>query len=168
MTNPPTDTVVAALPGAHRAWREEIRAVLAPVRLPEAGIWERWAAARYLMEDFAPRLGQVTLADRLPAVQGAHVWALGELLQFLCRHLCELARMAQAGPAFADAVNKLVRAFEFWCAEVEVEVGVLAAGGFTPDQGAASFRRSEFQSGFTVHSGRDGKIAPATSNRRQG
>jgi hypothetical protein len=33
-----------------------------------------------------------------------------------------------------DAVNKLVRAFESWCAEVEVGVqAATAAGGFAPD-----------------------------------
>jgi hypothetical protein len=139
MTNPQTDTVVAALRQTHWAWRKEIGEILAPVRQPEAGVWERWSAARYLTDEFAPRLDweqQVltTLAERLPAEQSAHVWALGELLQFLCRHLCELGRMPQAGPAFADAVNKLVRAFEFWCAEVEVGVeAATATGGFAPD-----------------------------------
>lgn len=138
MTNSQSDTIVA-LRQTHRAWRKEIGDVLAPVRQPEAGVWERWSAARYLTGEFAPRLEReqqvlITLAKRLPAEQSAHVWALGELLEFLCRHLCELGGMPQAGPAYADAVNKLVRAFEFWCAEVEVGVeAAAAAGGFTPD-----------------------------------
>jgi hypothetical protein len=138
MTNPQSDTIVA-LRQTHRAWRKEIGEVLAPVRRPEAGVWERWSAARYLTGEFAPRLDReqqvlTTLGERLPAQQSGHVWALGELLEFLCGHLCELARMPQAGPAFADAVNKLVRAFEFWCAEVEVGVEAAgAAGGFAPD-----------------------------------
>lgn len=137
MTNPQTETVVAALRHAHRAWRKEIGEVLAPVRLPEAGVWERWTAARYLTEEFAPRIGRelqalTALAEQLPAEQSAHVWALGELLQFLCRHLCELGPMAQGGPAFAHTGTKLVRAFDFWCVEVEA-LEAAAAGGLAPD-----------------------------------
>jgi len=37
----------------------------------------------------------------------------------LCHHLCELGTMPQCGPAFADAVTKLLRALHFWCAEVD-------------------------------------------------
>ena len=139
MTNPHSDTIVAALRQTHWTWRKEIGEVLAPVRQPEAGVWERWSAARYLTGEFAPRLDReqqvlTTLAERLPAEQSGHVWALGELLEFLCRYLCEIGRMPQAGPAFARAVNKLVRAFEFWCAEVEVGVeAATATGGFAAD-----------------------------------
>lgn len=138
MTNPQTDTVVAALRQTHWAWRKEIGEVLAPVRQPEVGVWERWRAARYLTGEFAPRLEReqqvlITLAERLPAEQSAHVWALGELLHFLCRHLCELGPMAQSGPAFAHAVDKLVRAFDFWCVEVEAALEGPGAGGLAPD-----------------------------------
>jgi hypothetical protein len=70
---------------------------------------------QYLMEQLVPRLEREThiltgMADRLPAAQSGHIWALGELLQFLCRHLCELGTMPQCGPAFADGVTKLLRA----------------------------------------------------------
>ncbi len=138
MTNPQSDAIDAALRQTHWAWRKEIGEVLALVRRPEAGVWERWSAARYLTGEFAPRLDReqqvlTTLAERLPAEQSAHVWALGELLHFLCRHLCELARMPQAGPAFADAVNKLIRAFDFWCVEVEAALEGAGAGGLAPD-----------------------------------
>jgi len=137
MTKPQTDTVVEAFRKAHWAWRKEVGEVLAPVGKPEAGVWERWGAARYLTEEFAPQLGRelqvlTALAERLPAEQGAHLWALGELLHFLCRHLCELGPVPQSGPAFAHAVNKLVRALDCWCMEAEAAVAA-AASGFAPE-----------------------------------
>jgi hypothetical protein len=138
MRSPQAYPVVAALQQAHFAWRKEIGQVLAPVRMPEASVWARWEAARYLTTDFGPRLGReqqvlIALAERLPVDQGVHLWALGELLESLCRHLCELGHMAQSGPAFANAVNKLVRAFDFWCVEAEAALAAAAAGGLAPD-----------------------------------
>jgi len=113
-----------ALRDAHWEWRKEVEDSLDQVRMPETGVWERRAAVGYLMEQFVPRLEREThiltdMADRLPAAQSGHIWALGELLQFLCRHLCDLGTMPQYGPAFADGVTKLVRALHFWCAEVD-------------------------------------------------
>jgi hypothetical protein len=137
MTNPQTETIVDGFRKAHSAWRKEVGEVLAPVGKPEAGVWERWAAAHYLAEEFAPRLGRelevlTALAERLPAQQGAHVWALGELLHFLSRHLCELGPVPQSGPAFAHAINKLLHALDCWCAEAEAVVEA-AAGGYAPE-----------------------------------
>jgi hypothetical protein len=138
MSNTKSDTLVAGLQHAHWEWRKEVEDALTHVRKPEAGLWERWAAVRYLMDQFAPRLDRevhilISLADRLPAGQGGHVWALGELLQFLCRHLCELGAMPQCGPAFADAVTKTIRALDFWCVEVEEAVSAAEAGGLPPE-----------------------------------
>jgi hypothetical protein len=134
MSNAKSGTFVAALQQAHWEWRKEVEEGLVHVRLPEAGLWERWAAVRYLTDEFTPRLDREVhiltgLADRLPADRSGHVWALGELLQFLCRHLCELGAMAQAGPAFADTVTKLIRALHFWCVEVEAAMACAEAGG---------------------------------------
>ncbi len=133
-----SDALVAALQHAHWEWRKEVGEALARVRMPEAGVWERWAAVRYLMDDFAPRLDReahilTSLADRLPAEHSGRVWALGELIQFLCHHLCELGAMPQCGPAFADAVTKLIRGFDFWCAEVERALEAAEAGGLVPE-----------------------------------
>jgi len=131
-------TLVAALQHAHGEWRKEVGEALARVGMPEAGVWERWAAVRYLMDDFGPRLDReahilIDMADRLPAEHSGRVWALGELIQFLCHHLCELGAMPQCGPAFADAVTKLIRAFDFWCAEVEGALEAAEAGGLMPE-----------------------------------
>jgi hypothetical protein len=120
MSETTSGALVAALKDEHKEWRKDVGEALASVRAPEAGVWERWAAARYLVDQFGPRLDRelhilIPLADRLPAQPGRHVWALGELLQFLCHHLCELGAMPQCGPAFAAGVIRLIRALDFWC-----------------------------------------------------
>jgi len=116
--------IAPALRDAHWEWRKEVEDALEQVRMPETCVWGRLAAVRYLTDQFLPRLERETqiltgMAHLLPAAQSGHIWALGELLQFLCRHLCELATMPQCGPAFADGVTKLLRALHFWCAEVD-------------------------------------------------
>jgi hypothetical protein len=138
MSDMQSGALVAGLQHAHWEWRKEVGEALARVRMPEAGVWERWAAVRYLMDDFGPRLDREAhiltgMADRLPAEYSGRVWALGELLQFLCHHLCELGAMPQCGAAFADAVTKLIRALDCWCAEVEKAVEEAEAGGPMPE-----------------------------------
>jgi hypothetical protein len=120
------------LAGAHRAWLRDLSERLATVRLPSSTVWERSSAVRYLEEEFAPRFrreaGAVNAAaDRLPAAEGVRVWALGELIDFLRMYLVGLVQLAQSGAAFARLVTKLLRAFEYWCREVEAIVGALPA-----------------------------------------
>lgn len=130
-------TVAAAVERAHRAWCTEVDEALDRVRAPEADIWERSAAVHYLIDQFSPRLDREArfltgLGACLPAEQRGRIWALGELLQLLCRHLCELGAMPQCGPAFATAVGKLSRALHCWCREVELAVGAAEAEGLAP------------------------------------
>jgi hypothetical protein len=95
-------------------------------------VWERSSAVRYLEEEFAPRFrreaGAVNAAaDRLPAGEAVRLWALGELIDFLRMYLVGLVQVAQSGAAFARLVTKLLRAFEYWCREVEAIVSALPA-----------------------------------------
>lgn len=126
------------LEAAHRAWLRDLSERLATVRLPEATVWERSSAVRYLEEEFAPRFrreaGAVNAAaNRLPPAEAVRVWALAELIEFLRMYLAGLVPLGQTGPAFARLVNKLLRAFEYWCGEVEAIVGALPAGAVGPD-----------------------------------
>ena len=126
------------LEAAHRAWLRDLSGRLATVRLPDATVWERSSAVRYLEEEFAQRFrreaGAVNAAaDRLPTAEGVRVWALGELIEFLRMYLAGLVPLVQSGPAFARLVNKLLRAFEYWCGEVEAIVAALPAEAVGPD-----------------------------------
>jgi hypothetical protein len=126
------------LEAAHRAWLRDLSERLATVRLPDATVWERSSAVRYLEEEFAPRFRRETgavnaAADRLPAAEAVRLWALGELIEFLRIHLAGLVPLVQSGAAFARLVTKLLRAFECWCGEVEATVGALPADTVGPD-----------------------------------
>ena len=123
---------------AHRAWLRDLSDRLATVRLPDASVWEHSSAARYLEEEFAPRFrreaGAVNaVADRLPPAEAVRLWALGELIEFLRIYLAGLVQLAQSGAAFARLANKLLRAFECWCGEVEAIVAALPAEVVGPD-----------------------------------
>lgn len=126
------------LEAAHRAWLRDLSDRLATVRLPDATVWERSSGVRYLEEEFAPRFrreaGAVNAAaDRLPTAEAVRLWALGELIEFLRMYLAGLVPLVQSGPAFARLVNKLLRAFEYWCGEVEAIVAALPAEAVGPD-----------------------------------
>ncbi len=71
--------------------------------------------------------------ERLPAAEAVRVWALGELIDFLRVYLVGLVQLAQSAVAFARLVTKFLRAFEYWCCEVETIVGALQAEAVGPD-----------------------------------
>ena len=132
------ETLCHELAAAHRAWLRDLSERLAPVRLPDPSVWERSSAARYLEEEFAPRFRRETgavnaAADRLPTAEAVRLWALGELIEFLRMYLAGLVALPQRGAAFARLVNKLLRAFEYWCGEVEAVVAALPAEAVGPD-----------------------------------
>jgi hypothetical protein len=51
-TVPPLDAVLRPI---HAAWVEDVRRFLEPTLEPEADFWTRWAAVRYLADDFRER-----------------------------------------------------------------------------------------------------------------
>ena len=126
------------LEAAHRAWVRDLSERLGTVRLPDATVWERSSAVRYLEEEFAPRFRREADAvnaavDQLPTAEAVRVWALGELIDFLRMYLAGLVQLAQSGGTFARLVNKFLRAFEYWCCEVEAIVAALPADAVGPD-----------------------------------
>jgi hypothetical protein len=48
-------------------------------------------------------------------------------------YLAGLVALPQRGAAFARLVNKLLRAFEYWCGEAEAVVAALPAEAVGPD-----------------------------------
>jgi hypothetical protein len=126
------------LAATHRAWLRDLSERLSTVRPPSATVWERSSAVRYLEEEFAPRFRREARAvnaavERLAAEEAVRVWALGELIDFLRMYLVGLVPLAQSGAAFARLVTKLLRAFEYWCREVEAIVAALPAEAVGPD-----------------------------------
>ena len=51
-----SDTLRPALAREHREWIKQVMAALEPAQRPDAGVWARWEALRYLPTTFASRL----------------------------------------------------------------------------------------------------------------
>jgi len=126
------------LRATHRAWLQDLSERLATVQVPDATVWDRSNAVRYLEEEFVPRFrreaGAVdAAADLLAPAETVRAWAVGELIKLLRVQLAQLVQMPQSGAIFARLVNKLLRASECWCGEVEAIIGALPAEVVGPD-----------------------------------
>lgn len=114
----------------HTEWREEVREVLEPARHPGAGIWIRWGAVRYLQTSFAHRLGRELAAVNLvrgclSPTQENRLWALSQLLDLLGSHAEHQMGLCQRGVEFTGIAERMLRALDSWCEEVEQDVGHL-------------------------------------------
>lgn len=118
------DAIRGGVGESYRDWFDDVQQVLAPVREPAAGVWDRWRAIQYLEHSFAPRFRREQAAVQAAAAEGpsactTHLWALGELIELLVGELGDLGQFVQAGASFSTTAGKLLRAFECWCEEAE-------------------------------------------------
>ena len=122
----------------HADWRDEARTVLEPARHPGAGIWIRWTAVRYLNTAFSERLTRELAALNgvracLGAKQENRLWALSELLELLGTHAEYQTGLCQREAEFAGIADRLLRALDLWCEEVEQDLGHLRWDDLTED-----------------------------------
>lgn len=122
----------------HADWREEARVVLEPARHPGAGIWIRWTAVRYLDTSFSERLTRELSALNcvrgcLDSAQENRLWALSELLDLLGTHAEYQTGLCQRETEFAGIADRLLRALDLWCEEVEQDIGHLHWEDLTED-----------------------------------
>lgn len=127
-----TETLRPALERGHRQWIEEVMGTLEPARRPDAGVWARWEAIRYLQTTFASRLDRERqmvdgVMPALSEVQRETLWALGELLDALWQQLDHLIGLCQRAEQFATVTGRIVTALRHWCRAVEDGLGPLSA-----------------------------------------
>jgi hypothetical protein len=132
-----SDTLRPALEREHRQWIEEVMAALDPAQRPDAGVWARWEALRYLQTTFASRLDRERrmVEGVMPAlndVQRETLWALGELLDALRQQLDHLIGLCQRAEQFSTVTGRIVTALRHWCRAVEDGVGPLSAAAMPP------------------------------------
>jgi hypothetical protein len=115
----------------HRQWIEEVMGALEPAQRPDAGVWARWDALRYLQTTFPARLDRERrMVDAvMPALGDAQretLWALGELLDALRQQLDHLIGLCQRAEQFSTVTGRIVTALRHWCRAVEENIGPLS------------------------------------------
>lgn len=115
----------------HRQWIEEVMGALEPAQRPDAGVWARWDALRYLQTTFSARLDRERrMVDAvMPALGDAQretLWALGELLDALRQQLDHLIGLCQRAEQFSTVTGRIVTALRHWCRAVEDDIGPLS------------------------------------------
>lgn len=125
--------MLAFLEGLHQRWLREVRGVLDPARQQEAGVWLRWRAIQYLAGGFTRRFGRerqavISLHAQLTGDQARHLWAAGELLTQLLRHLDHIAGLCHHRTEFSAVTLNLLAALEYWCQQVEEALGSVRWG----------------------------------------
>jgi hypothetical protein len=126
------------LQGMHARWLEEVRRILGPARGPDASIWARWSATRYLAEGFARRLERerravASLHEHLTSAQASHLWAAGELLTQLVQRLEHLTGLCHRSEEFSSVTSSLLTALDYWCQQVDEALGPVRWGEVPPE-----------------------------------
>ena len=108
----------------HEQLRGELNAAFDSACDPAAGVWDRWAAVRFLETELRPFLVAErdvvqAVGERVSAAVAEQLWAAGELLSVLAARVCELGRLAQGGVEFLQTAEKCRLAFGYWCGNVE-------------------------------------------------
>ena len=127
------ERLLPVLEREHRQWIQEVTAILEPAERPDAGVWARWNALRYLQTTFPARLAKERqlvegVAPDLTDEQREILWALGELLDALRQHLDHLIGLCHRADEFSARTGKILTALRHWCRAVEDDLGPLAIG----------------------------------------
>jgi hypothetical protein len=129
------ESLDATLHPIHHAWLEEARCLLEPALDAGADFWTRWAAIRYLSDDFREQFrlehGLVNeLCPFLPAEASERLLRGGDRILHLRLELERLQRRGRrvVTSELALATRDLLEQLGVWCAEIEA-----AAGDVRPD-----------------------------------
>lgn len=135
MTSAPSgeEPVNAVLRPIHDAWVKQARRFLDPALEPGTDFWARWAAVRYIADDFLEQYRREgALVDELrPFLRPEVAERLrreGDRLFRLRLELDRIGRRRGTAVEFAAGTRDLLEQLGAWCAEIE-----LAAAGLTRD-----------------------------------
>jgi hypothetical protein len=120
-----------ALRGIHDAWVREARCFLEPAVAPGTDFWTRWAAVRYLADDFRERYNLergllVELRPFLEPVTSDRLAQEGDRVFELRLELDRMGRRRGTAAEMAGGTRRLLDQLVIWLAEIE-----LAADGIT-------------------------------------
>jgi hypothetical protein len=121
-------TLGPILASVHDRWMAEAETALGPVTDPQATFFQRWAAVRYLWDQFAERftLEQELLNELYPFMTPELRERLGMQANRLTRLQQDLDRLAHQRGTAREVARKsrdLLEALRLWYAEVEFAAG---------------------------------------------
>jgi hypothetical protein len=131
----PLDAVLRPI---HNSWVEEARRFLAPAVEPGADFWTRWAAVRYLADDFRDRYRRErALVDELrPFLRADMAERLsreGDRLFRLRLELDRIGRRRGTAAEVAAGTRDLLEQLGVWCAEIELAAADLTCDALPTD-----------------------------------
>ena len=108
----------------HRVWIERTRRFVEPATDPEASFWTRWAAVRYLADQFLGHYRRERdlvneLRAYLPPGRFERLAQDGERIEQLRLALDGLGRRRGTAPKVAAASRALLSLVPSWCHEIE-------------------------------------------------
>jgi hypothetical protein len=135
----PLDT---ALRPIHECWSTETRRFLEPALEGGADRWVRWAAVRYLADDFRRQLRRERdfleeFGALLDHDRAEHLARGGERVARLALELDRIGRRRGTAEEFAAGTRALLKQVGLWCAELELAAGGLTRGSLPPEGRAA-------------------------------
>jgi hypothetical protein len=133
----PLDAVLRSI---HNAWIEEVRRFLDPAREPGADFWARWAAVRYLSDDFREqyRLERALVDELRPFDRpelAERLMCEGDRVLRLRLELDRIGRRRGTSAEVAAGTQDLLEQLGLWCAEIEVAARGMSRGAL-PAEGA--------------------------------
>jgi hypothetical protein len=134
----PPGAVPAILARIHRHWLAQVAQVLEPAIEAGASFWERWAAARFLCDQFEGRYRlecelMESLAPLLPAHEVTQLEAERETVERLRATLIAAGRRQLGGPLVSSLSRVLLRQLRQWCGRLEVAAQGLMFEELPPD-----------------------------------
>lgn len=115
----------AALRPIHAGWLEDAHRLLEPALEPDADFWARWAAVRYIADDFREqyRLERSFVNELRPFLQpdiAEQLVRQGERVFQLRLELDRIGRRRGTAEAFAGAARYLLEQLGLWCTEIQL------------------------------------------------
>jgi hypothetical protein len=137
-TNPSEQPLETILRPVHEGWLEDARQYLDPARNPGAEFWTRWAAVRYLNDEFLGRFEwERALVDELraflPLDAAERLRRDGDRLARLRLELDRVGRRRGTGAEVATTTWEFLEQLGLWCAEIEAAAGTIPRETLTED-----------------------------------
>jgi len=126
------------LRGIHYAWVQEARTFLEPATAAAADFWTRWAAIRYLDDEFRDRYDLergllAALRPFLPPATAERIAHEGERVFRLRLELDRVGRRHGTAPEVADGARALLDQLVLWLTTIEQAVAGLTRDTLAPE-----------------------------------